>query len=278
MEWLGLPASFGICLIASFLVLSLGTSRERRRERSGALDELLSALPGHDCGLCGYTTCRDFARALESREADHRLCSPAGQESGTYLEQVLGAERAAPRLAFVRCSGGDRALPLFAYKGARGCGIAAGFYAGARQCETACLGFGDCAQACPLGALGMKDGVAVVKAERCTGCGLCLKACPHGLISLVDRAARWQVTCSSRTRPDLRRAECPVACTACGDCVALSMEWQFTMEAGLARATGRPPLPGESSAAWEGIMRRCPTGAIRDILAPTGKKREEPAS
>lgn len=277
MPWFALPTAFGICLAASFLALSMGTFGERRRGRDADVARILAALPGHDCGLCGFADCRRFARALASREVDHRLCAAAGEDPASPLARAMGAA-ALPRVAFVRCGGGEDAGRLFDYEGAPSCALANRFFAGGIKCAEACLGFGDCVSACPIRALRIEGAVALVDPERCNGCGLCAKSCPKGLITLVPRAARWQVACSSRKRPEMRAADCDHACTACGACLALSAEWQFTMEGGLARATGRPPANGESAAAWEAIARRCPTGAIHGPSAPLAKKREETAS
>jgi Na+-translocating ferredoxin:NAD+ oxidoreductase subunit B len=52
-----------------------------------------------------------------------------------------------------------------------------------------CTGCGICAdERCPVKAIEMKDGIAVVDTAECIGCGLCVTGCPAEAISLVERA------------------------------------------------------------------------------------------
>jgi ferredoxin len=46
-----------------------------------------------------------------------------------------------------------------------------------------CVGCGECARACPFGAIEIRDGKAVVNEVICRGCRACASACPTGAIS-----------------------------------------------------------------------------------------------
>lgn len=46
-----------------------------------------------------------------------------------------------------------------------------------------CAGCGECAKACPFGAIEVKGGVAVVNAALCQGCRACASVCPTGAIA-----------------------------------------------------------------------------------------------
>jgi ferredoxin len=61
---------------------------------------------------------------------------------------------------------------------------------------------GECAAACPEGAIAEDDReVFRIDADTCTGCMICLTACPYGVIA------------------ENRRTSVPGKCTLCGACV-----------------------------------------------------------
>lgn len=43
-----------------------------------------------------------------------------------------------------------------------------------------CVGCGDCVRACPVKAITMDHGKAVVDPEKCVGCRLCVFTCSYG--------------------------------------------------------------------------------------------------
>ena len=47
-----------------------------------------------------------------------------------------------------------------------------------------CTGCETCVESCPLEAIAMKDGKAVIDEETCGDCGACIDACPVEAISL----------------------------------------------------------------------------------------------
>lgn len=60
--------------------------------------------------------------------------------------------------------------------------------------EDECTGCGICAdQRCHMGAIEIKDDIAVIIDEECIGCGLCVSACPADAISLIERADKPEI-------------------------------------------------------------------------------------
>jgi NAD-dependent dihydropyrimidine dehydrogenase PreA subunit len=55
--------------------------------------------------------------------------------------------------------------------------------------EATCTGCGDCAEACPAGAISLIDGRAQIDDAACADCGSCADACPQGAILIADAAS-----------------------------------------------------------------------------------------
>lgn len=263
MGWISLPIAFVFILAASFGSFFLASAWERRRKRDVAIDMLRAALPGYDCGLCGFDDCRRYARNLSEKNGDPALCAPGGDACESKLRGLLGGDRALVNVAFVRCGGSvSAAKSLYHYDGRENCDAEAALFGGSKRCPHACLGLGSCAIVCTLNAISMKDGVAVVDPERCSGCGACVPVCPHHVIGLVPATAPWQVACNSKRSPEAKKDDCAAACVSCGKCVKLSGSWEFSLIEGLAVASSTVPETGPGSGAFASIAAHCPTGAI----------------
>ncbi|MCK4851711.1 MAG: 4Fe-4S binding protein, partial [Candidatus Omnitrophica bacterium] len=133
-----------------------------------------------------------------------------------------------------------------------------------QACKFGCLGFGDCAEACPFDALHMVNGLPVVDPDKCTGCGKCVAACPRDILSLeVKKHERlFYVACSSHDNTLRTRQVCGVGCIACGICVKLSKEGFFRIEDNLSTADHARQSDQE---AVKAIQLKCPTKVIRAI-------------
>lgn len=48
--------------------------------------------------------------------------------------------------------------------------------------KSKCVGCGDCTRVCPVKAITLQDGKAIVDPAICIGCRLCVKACSYGAV------------------------------------------------------------------------------------------------
>ncbi|MFH1531209.1 MAG: RnfABCDGE type electron transport complex subunit B [Pseudomonadota bacterium] len=180
------------------------------------------ALPGANCGGCGFPGCSGFARhVVESRDPD-ALCPPGGAEVQAAVAAILGmaASAAAPKTAQVRCKGTDaKALSLGTYLGIHDCTAADLVMGGHKVCPYGCLGLGTCVKACQFGALSIVDGIAIVDEGKCTGCTKCVAECPRGIINMLDKGPRVVVDCHSADKGNAVKKYCQVGCFTCMICV-----------------------------------------------------------
>jgi electron transport complex protein RnfB len=205
---------FGIGLVVA--------ARAFRVDEDPKVKEVLEALPGINCGACGYRGCHPYAEAVVKGEMVN-LCVPGGADTAQALAAIMGVkiEAAGPRLrAVVHCQGGiGRCGNRFQYVGERDCRAANITGGGQKDCVYGCLGFGTCAEACPFDAISMsEEQLPVVDPEKCTACGICVRTCPRSLLSLVPADAPVYLGCSSHGRGKAVKDICSVGCIACSLC------------------------------------------------------------
>ncbi len=206
-----------------FGLLLAGASYLFEVKNDPRLDQLLACLPGANCGGCGYAGCAGCAAAILSGEAPVTACPSCSAEQTGRIAAVMGV-KAAPverRVAFVRCSGGDRAERKFQkYVGLASCTAAMKVSGnGILDCAAGCLGLGTCVRACKFGAIHINaHGVAEVDQERCTHCMQCAAVCPRHVITDIPYGARTAVPCGNREKGARAKAQCAAACVSCRAC------------------------------------------------------------
>ena len=119
--------------------------------------DLRAALPGANCGGCGFAGCDDYANALV---ADNTLscskCPVGGPDVAAKLGEILGVSAGAEEkeVAVVQCNGTkEAAKALLTYNDIKTCKAAKQLFGGMNACPFGCLGLGDCTAACEFDAI-----------------------------------------------------------------------------------------------------------------------------
>ncbi len=182
------------------------------------------ALPGVNCGACGYIGCDDYAKAL-AEDKDNKvginLCTPGGDSVAQKLAEILGREfeDVEEKVAFVACKGDCNVTTnIMDYKGLASCAACNTLYQGKGVCNFTCLGYGDCLAVCKFGAIRVEGDLAIIDRTLCTGCGMCTSVCPNNLIHIVPQKSAVFVGCSNKTVGSLTRGVCNVGCIGCKIC------------------------------------------------------------
>ncbi|MED9903181.1 MAG: RnfABCDGE type electron transport complex subunit B [Lachnospiraceae bacterium] len=186
-------------------------------------EAVLAALPGNNCGGCGYPGCSGLAAAIAKGEAEVNACPVGGEAVGKQIADIMGVEsKETTRMAaFVHCMGDcDKTHADYEYTGIEDCRMLSFVpNGGPKSCNYGCLGFGTCAKACPFDAIHVINGIAVVDREACKACGKCIAVCPKNLISLEPYDAKHIVACSSQDKGPVTMKACTTGCIGCGICV-----------------------------------------------------------
>ena len=234
-------------------------------EENEKVKKVRSLLPGANCGACGFKGCDDYAAALAAGSTTPDRCVPGAADVALALAKYLGVEAKGPKdlVAFVHCSRCHAPnAEANGYEGVSSCKAAAMLYGGPEACRYACLGFGDCAVACPANAICMRDGIAHVDSVRCLGCGLCATNCPKHVIRMVPQDARAVVMCSSVDKGAVARKKCTNACIGCKKCEKLCESGAISVENNLA------VIDYQKCTHCGACADVCPTGALRAVVLP----------
>ena len=221
---LGLVLGFGLAVADKKLAV----------EKDPKLEELEAAMPGANCGGCGYAGCQAYAEAVYSGKAPAGLCSPGGAALAEKMGSILGIEVEVKErmVAFVFCRGnGEVTKTDYEYRGMGDCNAAALLQGGPIGCKEGCLHLGSCIAVCPSGAISKDEkGNIVVDKEKCIGCGKCTAVCPNHVIRMVPYAQEWICACNNHEPGGKVRKACPVGCIGCKMCETKVADSPFKVE------------------------------------------------
>jgi Na+-translocating ferredoxin:NAD+ oxidoreductase RNF subunit RnfB len=252
---IGVVAGVMLTLAAKFMAVPVDETVLKIRE----------ALPGANCGACGFAGCDEYAKNLAAGGVECNLCTPGGSGVAAILGGLLGrdAGEVVPMQAVVRCSGTcERTNYIMDYQGPQSCEGNNYFFQGRGSCSHACLGFGDCVAVCQYDAIHIVDGIAVVDPYACTGCGMCAKRCPNHLIELTPKANTVFVGCHSTDAGAFTRKICQMGCIGCKRCEKTCSYGAITITSNLASIdTAKCVSCGDCLAV-------CPTKCIHATIPP----------
>lgn len=243
---------FGVILTVAAKVMFVPVD-----EKVAAIRE---ALPGANCGGCGFAGCDDYANAFEGNpDMSPGLCPVGGPDLASQIAGILGVEAGAveEKVAMVMCQGNYGVTKqIMEADRVHTCKSAKNFYGGNWACPHGCLGMGDCQQACNYDAIRIINGVAVIDREKCIGCGACAKVCPNHLVEILPKKMLVHVACKSTDKGAVTRKACQNGCIGCMKCQKSCKFEAITIENNLAR------IDYDKCKNCGLCAKECPTGAI----------------
>lgn len=221
--------------------------------------EVEDALPGANCGACGFPGCSGLANAIVEGSAPVNACPVGGQETADNVAAIMGVDSATmeKQVAVVLCQGDcEKAKDKFEFVGVQDCRVMNSYYSGQKQCEHGCLGGGTCVEVCEFDAISIVDGIAVIDKEKCTACNRCIEVCPKNVIDMVPYSAETVIKCNSTDSGKIVRQNCDIGCIGCRLCVRNCPEETIGFENRLAKID-------YSGCVNCGVcVEKCPTGCI----------------
>jgi len=224
-------------------------------------EKILEALPGVNCGACGYAGCSAYAEAVAAGKVGVDACIPGRSTAAKKIAAIMGqtAVERDKHVAIVHCNR-TNVKPLVEYKGLSDCKAALLATEALYECGYACLGLGTCARACPFGAIVMSQrGLPVILEDKCTGCGVCARVCPKDIISVEKETSLVHIMCRSQDKGAVARKVCERACIACGKCAKICPVNAIEIKDFLAR------IDYNKCVSCGECVGECPTGAIGDF-------------
>ncbi|MFP4071231.1 MAG: RnfABCDGE type electron transport complex subunit B [Desulfovibrionales bacterium] len=204
-------------------VLLSASSRLLHVDEDPRVEAVANALPGTNCGGCGYAGCDGYAVAVlyDPDVPPNKCCAGDAElaERVAWLSDKAVTESES-RVAFRRCDrSGGNVRKEFEYSGVPTCRGIKMVQDGPYACKYSCFGLGDCVDACPFNAMSLQNGMVSVDPEACTACGKCISVCPNSIMELVPKRSRVMVFCASKDKGKQVSSVCDVGCISCMKCI-----------------------------------------------------------
>ncbi len=261
-----LYAFLSITLLGLLLGIGLAVASKKlavkKDERIIIVEE---ALPGANCGACGYAGCAAYAEAIVNDGAPVDLCPPGGAETAERVASIMGITvdvSSIKEVAKVHCWGNDETRTHdFTYEGIEDCNAAYIYFQGADTCKYGCLALGSCIRVCPVDAITKdSDGRIQVDKHICISCEKCIAVCPTKVMKMIPFDADYYVACNSLDKGALVRKYCSVGCIGCKICEKKFPDGGFVIENNLSYTQYENTYTER-----EGAAEKCPPKCIRSI-------------
>jgi len=251
-----------VALLGGLLGIGLAfASRVLAVKKDERIEQVEAALPGANCGACGFAGCAAYAEAIVKEDAEINMCSPGGASAVKAVAEIMGLDAdvgsGERMVAQVHCRGSrSTSTYLYAYRGVKDCNAVHMLFEGDKECKFGCLGLGSCMKVCPTDAIYYdNDGLVRVNRNKCIGCEQCVNVCPTGVIKMVPYSADYIVACNSTDKGAKVRKYCKVGCIGCKICEKKSPEGGFKVEDFLAGIDYSQQ--GDRSAASQACPAKC---------------------
>ncbi len=187
------------------------------------IEKIVSALPGANCGACGFSGCQAFAEAILQGKAQIDACKAGGEETITQISEALGINsdhNFEKFIAVALCHGGRNEANIVSdVQGVSTCQMAKNLKMNPWVCEYTCLGYGDCVISCPFDAIIIdSNSLPVIDPDLCKGCGICVERCPQKILELFPLKTRVLCFCKNTDKGSKVRQACKVGCISCNLC------------------------------------------------------------
>ena len=223
----GMGILFGLLLTFTSKVFAVPANPTR--------DAIREALPGANCGGCGYPGCDGCADAMASGKAGVNACPVGGPAVADQVAAILGVEpvdASSRNVARVICQGDiDHCRTKFRYEGIQDCVSASLVNDGNRSCKYACLGLGSCVKACAFDAIHIDERlkIAVIDEDKCVACGKCVETCPKSVLALHPATEPVRLLCRAAEEGILVSDNCRKGCIGCERCLLACKFGAITM-------------------------------------------------
>lgn len=270
-----LLASATMLILALFMGYILGWANLKFHvDIDPKIEQVNEALPGANCGGCGYVGCMEYAEAVVSGKAAPNQCPVGGENCASSLAEIMGIvlDEAVPSRAVIHCfADNTNRLKIQEYRGESTCATAH-LVPYVQECVYGCLGLGDCKVSCKYDAIKITNDLALIDYDRCIGCGACIKACPRNIIEMVsfkkDQIA--VVACSNQDSAKDVRSACNSGCVGCKACNRIT-EF-YVMDKNLAKLDYENYNPDYD---YDPAVKKCPRKCIIYIGKSTSALKNE---